>query len=118
APDDGSTRREERAFGWWPRRIWVAVAGAVAFVFAGLVAFGVVTADWPPFLSSPHALSAPAFVGSEVCAGCHQTEAQLWRGSQHSHAMAPATEKSVLGDFSGVHLDHYGVRSRFFRKDG
>ena len=37
--------------------------------------------------------------------------------SQHKHAMAHATEKSVLGDFSDVAFDHYGVRSRFFRKD-
>jgi predicted CXXCH cytochrome family protein len=32
--------------------------------------------------------------------------------------MAHATEKSVLGDFSDVTFDYYGVRSRFFRKDG
>ena len=31
--------------------------------------------------------------------------------------MAHATEKSVLGDFSDVTFDYYGVRSRFFRKD-
>ena len=61
--------------------------------------------------------TASTFVGSETCAGCHQTQSTLWQTSQHKHAMAHATEKSVLGDFSDVTFDHYGVRSRFFRKD-
>jgi predicted CXXCH cytochrome family protein len=65
-----------------------------------------------------HALEANAtFVGSESCAGCHQAEARLWQGSQHQLAMAHATDKSVLGDFSDATFDYFGVRSRFFRKD-
>jgi len=62
--------------------------------------------------------SAPSFVGSEACAGCHQSQSTLWRSSQHSHAMAHADDKSVLGDFNDVSFDYYNVRSRFFRKDG
>jgi predicted CXXCH cytochrome family protein len=58
------------------------------------------------------------FVGSETCAGCHQSEARLWQGSQHQLAMAHATEKSVLGDFSDATFDYFGTKSRFFRKDG
>jgi tetratricopeptide (TPR) repeat protein len=58
------------------------------------------------------------FVGSETCSGCHQAEAKLWRGSQHQLAMAHATDESVLGDFSDVTFDYFGVKSRFFRKDG
>src|SRR5260370_29083776 len=59
-----------------------------------------------------------AFVGSETCAGCHQAEAKLWQGSQHQLAMAHATEASVLGNFSDATFDYFGVKSRFFRKDG
>ena len=62
--------------------------------------------------------SAATFVGSETCAGCHRTEAELWRRSQHKHAMDHATDKSALGDFSDATFDYYGVKSRFFRKDG
>ena len=62
--------------------------------------------------------AAATFVGSETCAGCHRTQSTLWHASQHKHAMAHATEKSVLGDFSDATFDYYGVRSRFFRKDG
>jgi tetratricopeptide (TPR) repeat protein len=69
--------------------------------------------------SRPHGLDASAtFVGSEACADCHQTEAKLWQGSQHQLAMAHATDKSVLGDFSDATFDYFGVKSRFFRKDG
>ena len=64
--------------------------------------------------------SAPAatFVGSEACATCHQTEADLWHKSQHRLAMQHATENSVLGEFSDASFDYYGVHSRFFRRDG
>ena len=70
-------------------------------------------------IARPDGLEANAtFVGSETCAGCHQAEAKLWQGSQHQLAMAHATEKSVLGDFSGATFDYFGVKSRFFQKDG
>jgi Flp pilus assembly protein TadD len=59
-----------------------------------------------------------SFVGSETCAGCHREQGELWRASQHAHAMAHASEKSVRGDFNDAAFDHHGVRSRFFRKDG
>jgi hypothetical protein len=73
-------------------------------------------ASWRgPFADSD---AAAKFVGSETCAGCHQTEADLWRGSHHKLAMDHATDKSVLGDFADTSFDRYGVRSRFFRKDG
>jgi tetratricopeptide (TPR) repeat protein len=69
--------------------------------------------------SPPPASGAEAtFVGSETCAGCHRAEAKLWQGSQHQLAMAHATDKSVLGDFSDTTFDYFGVKSRFFRKDG
>ena len=62
--------------------------------------------------------SVATFVGSDTCAGCHQGEAQLWRRSHHKEAMDRANEASVLGDFNDASFDNYGVRSRFFRKDG
>ena len=67
---------------------------------------------------SPIAGTEAIFVGSETCARCHQAEAKLWRGSQHQRAMAHATDKTVLGDFSDATFDNFGVTSRFFRKEG
>jgi tetratricopeptide (TPR) repeat protein len=49
--------------------------------------------------AAPQGIEA-TFVGSETCARCHQAEARLWQGSQHQLAMAHASDKSVLGDFS------------------
>jgi tetratricopeptide (TPR) repeat protein len=58
------------------------------------------------------------FVGSESCKDCHKAEYDKWADSHHRWAMAPADEKTVLGDFSDAVFEHFGVRSRFYRKDG
>lgn len=99
-------------------KIWIASLGAAATVFLGGLAFQVLTGGWPA-APVPTANSIPArFVGGDVCAGCHETEAALWRGSQHKHAMDHATETSVLGNFDNASFEYYGVSSRFFRRDG
>jgi predicted CXXCH cytochrome family protein len=84
-----------------------------------VLAVGLLLQFWKGGIGTPpHGLEANAtFVGSDSCAGCHQAEAKLWQGSQHQLAMAHATNKSVLGDFSGATFDYFGVKSRFFRKD-
>jgi predicted CXXCH cytochrome family protein len=90
--------------------------GAALVLLAGLCLHLLVghTREAAPLALSGDAAAA-SFVGSTACAGCHQTQAELWRGSQHRHAMDHATEATVLGDFSGVTFDYFGVRSRFFR---
>lgn len=61
---------------------------------------------------------AAGFVGSDACRDCHRAEYDKWSGSHHRWAMATATEQSVLGDFGDAVFDHFGVRSRFYRKEG
>jgi hypothetical protein len=56
-----------------------------------------------------------AFVGGKVCAGCHAAQFDGWNGSHHALAMQPATAATVLGDFSGVRFEHFGVTTTFFR---
>ena len=56
------------------------------------------------------------FVGSPACAGCHETEHDLWRGSHHDLAMQEATAQSVLGNFNDEEFSNYGLTSRFFRR--
>src|SRR5262245_7729628 len=63
-------------------------------------------------------VNTATFAGSESCAGCHQSQAKLWKESQHKHAMQHATDKTVLGDFNDARFQYFDVRSRFFRKDG
>ena len=55
------------------------------------------------------------YVGVEVCAGCHQMQAERWKTSHHALAMEKATLETVLGDFSGVSVENFGVVSTFSR---
>jgi predicted CXXCH cytochrome family protein len=57
----------------------------------------------------------PTYVGAQACAGCHVVEFRAWKGSHHALAMLPATEATVLGDFAGAQLEHFGVTTAFFR---
>ncbi|THD49116.1 MAG: tetratricopeptide repeat protein [Bradyrhizobium sp.] len=92
------------------RLIWISAVAAVLVIAAA--GFGL-------HLRSGNGIAPTAsFVGSQTCAGCHQTEAKLWEASQHKAAMQHATDKTVLGDFNDAGFDYYGVHSRFFRKDG
>jgi predicted CXXCH cytochrome family protein len=107
------------------RRVWtwrLLITGGVllALLAVGLsielLTEGAITSRLASGRSKP--VEAPRFVGSETCAGCHRQETALWRGSQHQRAMDHATNTSVLGDFNDAAFDYYGVRSRFFRRDG
>jgi predicted CXXCH cytochrome family protein len=119
APADDLARHEERVGRRPTFPIWIVAAGATAAVFlAGLTISVLGQLPISQADRGTDVSSALKFVGSETCAGCHQAQATLWRGSQHSHAMAHADDKSVLGDFADASFDNYGVRSRFFRRDG
>jgi tetratricopeptide (TPR) repeat protein len=62
--------------------------------------------------------AAADFIGSEKCRTCHQPEYELWKGSNHFHAMDVASEASVRGDFNDATFERFGIVSRFYRKDG
>ena len=106
-------QRDGKPWSW--RTILIAASAVGALAAAGIVAFQSSIGPWGAASRDARELT---FVGSETCAGCHRPEAELWRGSQHKHAMEHATDKSVLGDFEDASFDYFGMRSRFFRKDG
>jgi len=91
------------------RLVFVAALGVVMLLLAVGLTF---------HLQGKSEDSKARFVGSAVCAGCHQAEAKSWGISQHEAAMQHATDQTVLGDFKDAGFDYYGVHSRFFRKDG
>ena len=112
SPPAGST-------GGPPVRTWKSTPRLAVLATIAIVAIGIATF---PFLGDFGPSNAPdiakaAFVGSEACATCHQTEAKLWNESQHKHAMQHANATSVLGDFDNASFDYFDVRSRFFKKD-
>ncbi len=104
-----------------PRRraiLIITAVAAVVLIAGGLALYLATDGLRDLFASRTDVAAAPSFVGSETCAGCHRGEATLWHASQHSHAMAHATDATVLGDFNDASFDYHGVMSRFFRKDG
>ena len=106
-------QRDGKRWSW--RTILIAASVVAALAAAGIVAFQSSIGPWGDTSRDARKLT---FVGSETCAGCHRPEAELWRSSQHKHAMDHATDKSVLGDFKDASFDYFGMRSRFFREDG
>ena len=61
---------------------------------------------------------ASAYVTSHVCAECHATQYQNWRGSHHQLAMQRADRNTVLGDFDNARFESHGVETRFLVRDG
>jgi len=66
----------------------------------------------------PQAGSRPDHVADAECLDCHAEQAGAWAGSKHAHAMAPATDKTVLGNFADAHFTGTGERTRFVRRNG
>jgi predicted CXXCH cytochrome family protein len=51
------------------------------------------------------------------CKSCHENVYTKWQQSDHAKSMDIADKDSVLGDFSGVAIQHYSQRVVFFIKD-
>jgi predicted CXXCH cytochrome family protein len=58
---------------------------------------------------------APKFVGSEACAGCHQSAAMEWSASHHAWAWKLPTDATVKGNFEDAKIEHKGITTRFFK---
>jgi tetratricopeptide (TPR) repeat protein len=93
-----------------PRRV---LPWAVGLLLAGGAAY--LMADW--WSGVPADVQA-SYVGRQSCIQCHQREAERYTGSYHDKAMDLATEETVLGDFNAAALEHHGMTSRMFRRDG
>ena len=72
----------------------------------------------PALVMDATSADAPGFVGSQACGACHATQFQAWSSSDHSWALRTPTAESVLGDFEDARLEHNGLTSRFFQRDG
>jgi tetratricopeptide (TPR) repeat protein len=71
-------------------------------------------ADW--YRTVPDdALQQARYVGRDACIACHQTEYELWKGSDHDRAMEIATDETVLGDFNDAEFTRFDETTRFFR---
>jgi tetratricopeptide (TPR) repeat protein len=68
-------------------------------------------------LASDRPVGEPTYLGSQICADCHQEAFEAWQGSQHARAMQHATNDTVLGNFDDARFSHAGIESRFYRRD-
>lgn len=66
-------------------------------------------------LGAPSTWAEPAYVGSAVCAECHQDATAAWAGSDHAKAWTLPDETTVLGDFDDASFEHGGQLTRFLR---
>ena len=103
----GATRRVIRTVVRSHRSL-ISLLGLVFLASVGALRLGA-----QPGGAAPRAPAAPAFVGSEACAACHQREHAAWQGSQHAHAMAHARGAAVLGDFNDATFTKDGVVTTF-----
>ena len=70
------------------------------------------------FAAAPQAGARPDHVADRDCLACHPDQASAWAESKHRHAMQPATEQTVLGDFGDVRFGEGAAAARFFRRGG
>jgi tetratricopeptide (TPR) repeat protein len=63
----------------------------------------------------PEPVADPQFVGTELCASCHEPEYVAWQGSHHQLAMQPASDETVLGRFSNAELKYRDELTSFYR---
>jgi len=78
--------------------VLLSLAAAAPALVAALLAL-----DW--WLCLPEGATAH-YVGRQECARCHPKEDELWAGSDHDRAMAPATPETVLGNFDDQRFTH------------
>jgi tetratricopeptide (TPR) repeat protein len=57
------------------------------------------------------------YIGSEKCASCHKQEYDLYKNSDHDLAMKHADSTTILGDFNNSAFTHFGITSKFYKKD-
>lgn len=58
------------------------------------------------------------YVGRKRCVECHQQQHDDFHNSHHDLAMDEANDETVRGDFNNASLEHYGITSQMFTKDG
>jgi len=78
----------------------------------GLVVMALGPAHGPAFAQADN---PPAYIGSAICADCHEGVTAAWAPSDHARAWTEPTQANVLGDFDDVSFTHGGHLTRFLR---
>ena len=88
-------------------------------VGVSLLAASVGIGSWSYRATQASRSYAAEFVGRESCAACHAGPSHKFTGSHHDLAMDLATPETVVdvAAFDGREFTHFGVTSKFFRRD-
>jgi len=63
-------------------------------------------------------VTAPGYTGAESCRPCHPNEFSTWEASSHGQGMGPATEETIVGDFSGATVHRFrGFSARMMKAE-
>ena len=66
------------------------------------------------FLLTLISISFSSFANeAHQCGACHEKELTDWLESDHSKAMAIASENTVLGDFNDIAFEHFNQKATF-----
>jgi predicted CXXCH cytochrome family protein len=87
---------------------------ALAVALGGLARIALTAPAGP----APVAPAPSPFVGAAACGACHAAKHRLWSSGRHSRMLQPASEQSVLGDFSRGRLRLQGDTYALARKGG
>lgn len=71
-----------------------------------------------PAAASAAEKTAPDYVGSAVCADCHEAATADWAGSHHALAWTHPGPDTVVADFDGTTFEGSGMSVRFRIEDG
>jgi predicted CXXCH cytochrome family protein len=82
-----------------------------------LFVFSLFIASAQSAVISGHDFQKKAPISNQTCTSCHAQSEQEWTHSDHSKAMSIADSTTVIADFSGVNVEHYGQKAHFFIKD-
>jgi len=102
------------------RRLPIAIligAVVVTAALAGALVYWNRGAPWSA-ADRGYAPNTVAYVDNQACATCHEPQTREWTGSHHDLAMQHADARTVLADFNDARFTHFGVTSRFFKREG
>ena len=99
----------------YPQRMRITVHASTGLIVAATTVVVLSSASLALHSAGAQSNGVAKYVGAEACATCHKAQAADWRTSHHALAMQKATPATVLGDFSGISVENFGVVSTFSR---
>src|SRR3974390_2277283 len=99
----------------YPQRMRITVHASTGLIVAATKVVVLSSASLTLHSAGAQSNGVAKYVGAEALATFYKAQAADWRTSHHALAMQKATPATVLGDFSGISVENFGVVSTFSR---